>query len=90
MANSSSVKSVARRSQEDEGFLCAGAYDASYLREIDQIVGHEQNDAGHGRDGQVGRERGDEQENPGEHHRGENRGQGGLRSGFVIDPGTGE
>ena len=69
---------------EDGRLLPAGVPDRADVMEIDQTPGDQEQDAGHRRMGQVGRQRRDREQDQDQEHRGENRRQRRARAGFVI------
>jgi hypothetical protein len=52
--------------QQDCRFLSAGFQDGANVMHVDEMVGHQQDDSPHGRDGQVGGQWGDEQKQQGQ------------------------
>jgi hypothetical protein len=69
---------------EDGRFLPAGLPDRPDVVEIDQAPGDQEQDAGHRRMGQVGRQRRDREQDQDQEDRGKNSGQRRACAGFVI------
>ena len=71
--------------QQDGRLGAAGAGDLLDVVKVDEPPGHQEQDAGHGRVGQPGRQGGDQQDDQGQQEGGEDRGQGRLGPGGVIE-----